>query len=169
MRFVGRKGRAFLGGGKSGLHGNTAPDNVRRGRPQGKRHRKQTAFQNLKQRMSGLPASSSAERVRPTKKVRVKGCGKSAPRTWKQGRHGKPRREQNRIGTAQPRGSPRSGMRFRIAVRVGCLRRAATCVPDEWPSRRGARPSRHRTRLTGQLAFFDAVSVTYEKDRSCTR
>jgi hypothetical protein len=31
-------------GGKSGLHTDTAPDNVRRGRPQGKRHRKQTAF-----------------------------------------------------------------------------------------------------------------------------
>ena len=30
-------------GGKSGLHADTAPDNVRRGRPQGKRHRKQTA------------------------------------------------------------------------------------------------------------------------------
>ena len=27
-------------------------------------------------------------------------------------------------------------MRFRIAVRVGCLRRAATRAPDEWPSRR---------------------------------
>ena len=32
--------------------------------------------------------------------VRVKGCGKSAPRTWRQGRHGKPHREQNRIGMA---------------------------------------------------------------------
>ena len=30
-------------GGKSGLHGDTVPDNVRRGRPQGKRHREQTA------------------------------------------------------------------------------------------------------------------------------
>src|SRR3546814_17423041 len=31
------------GGGKSGLHGNTVPGNARRGRPQGKCHRKQTA------------------------------------------------------------------------------------------------------------------------------
>ena len=31
------------GGGKSGLHGSTAPDNVRRRRLQGKCHRKQTA------------------------------------------------------------------------------------------------------------------------------
>jgi N-acetyl-anhydromuramyl-L-alanine amidase AmpD len=29
--------------GKSGLHGKTVPDNVRRGRPQGKCHREQTA------------------------------------------------------------------------------------------------------------------------------
>ena len=31
------------GRGKSGLHGNTVPDNDRRGRPQGKCHREQTA------------------------------------------------------------------------------------------------------------------------------
>ena len=36
-------GFAGAGGGKSGLHENTVPDNVRRGRPQGKCHRKQTA------------------------------------------------------------------------------------------------------------------------------
>jgi len=30
-------------GGKSGLHGHTVPDNVRRGQPQGKCHRNQTA------------------------------------------------------------------------------------------------------------------------------
>ena len=36
-------GRRLTGGGKSGLHGDTAPDNLRRGRPQGQRHRKQTA------------------------------------------------------------------------------------------------------------------------------
>ena len=68
------------GGGKSGLHGDTVPGNTRRGRPQGKCHRKQTA------------AASSG--------VRVKGCGKSAPRRWRQGRQGKPHREQNQIGTA---------------------------------------------------------------------
>ncbi len=31
------------GGGKSGLHGNTVPGNARRGRPQGKCHREQSA------------------------------------------------------------------------------------------------------------------------------
>jgi len=69
----------FRGRGKSGLHGDTAPDNVRRGRPQGKRHRKQTAA------TLGLA-------------VRVKGCGKSAPLGRRRSRHGKPRREQDRIG-----------------------------------------------------------------------
>jgi len=37
----GSKGR---GGGKSGLHRHTVPDNARRGRPQGKCHRERTAF-----------------------------------------------------------------------------------------------------------------------------
>ncbi len=31
----------------------------------------------------------------------MKGCGKSAPRSWQQERHGKPHREQDRIGTAR--------------------------------------------------------------------
>ena len=52
--------------GKSGLHGSTVPDNLRRGRPQGQCHRKQTA----------LPSLGDEARVR------VKGCGKSAPRSW---------------------------------------------------------------------------------------
>src|SRR3954462_11194508 len=66
--------------GKSGLHRHTVPDNVRRGRPQGKCHRERTAlFSN---------------------EVRVKRCGKSAPRLRQRRRQGKPHREQNRIGTA---------------------------------------------------------------------
>jgi hypothetical protein len=48
-------------GGKSGLHGNTVPDNVRRRRLQGKRNRKQTADGSFNGR------------------VRLKWCGKSAP------------------------------------------------------------------------------------------
>ena len=73
-------------GGKSGLHGNTVPGNARRGRPQGKCNRKQTARAVL--------ASARVGRVR------VKGCGKSAPRPQRWGRHCKPHREQDRIGTA---------------------------------------------------------------------
>ena len=108
------------GGGKSGLHGNTVPGNTRRGRPQGKCHRKQTAGSGL-----GPPA-------------RVKGCGKSAPRPRQRGRQGKPHREQDQVGTAR-RGLVRQGPRnrqagFRAAVRVGRARRPVTGVPDEWPS-----------------------------------
>ena len=104
-------------GGKSGLHGNTVPDNVRRGRPQGQRHRKQTA-------PGCVPG------------VRVKGCGKSAPRTRQRGRHGKPHREQNRIGTTGALVERRRPV-SRPVVRVGCLRRSATTVPEEWPPRPG--------------------------------
>ena len=51
-------------------------------KPQGKCHREQTA------------------RPPRGRRVRVKGCGKSAPRPRRRGRHGKPHREQGRIGAA---------------------------------------------------------------------
>jgi len=70
------------GGGKSGLHGNTVPVNGRRGRPQGKCHREQTAC------------------AWRHPQARVKRCGKSAPRCRQRRRHGKPHREQDRIGAA---------------------------------------------------------------------
>ena len=63
--------------------------------------------------------------------VRVKGWGKSPPRGRQRTRHGKPHREQNRIGTARALPRPVSGP----VVRVGCERRLATSVPDEWLSR----------------------------------
>jgi len=46
----------------------------------------------------GDPRESATESKPPALRVRVKGCGKSAPRRWQQGRHGKPHREQNQIG-----------------------------------------------------------------------
>ena len=73
-------GAGCVAGGKSGLHGNAVPANGRRGRPQGKCHRKQTA-------RAGSPP-----------RARVKGCGKSAPRPRRRGWQGKPHREQDRIG-----------------------------------------------------------------------
>jgi hypothetical protein len=79
--------------------------------------------------------------------VRVKGCGKSAPRVRQRTWQGKPHREQNLIGTARAR--PRS--RLQIAVRVGCSRHAAMRAPEEWPSRR-LQNLPYRTRLTGRLA-----------------
>ena len=84
----------------------------------------------------GDPRDSATESKPPCKglrtpRVRVKGCGKSAPRTQQCGRHGKPHQEQNRIGTTGACARPAS----RLVVRVGCLRRSAMTVPEEWPPR----------------------------------
>ena len=68
--------------GKSGLQGDTVPVNNRRGRPQGKCHRKHTA-----ERLCGGAA-------------RVKWCGKSAPRRQQWRWQGKPHREQDQVGAA---------------------------------------------------------------------
>ena len=81
------RSRPAGGGGKSGLHGNTVPGNARRGRPQGKCHREQTARRGMAS--AGL-------------RVRVKGCGKSAPRRRQRRWHGKPHREQDQVGTTAP-------------------------------------------------------------------
>jgi len=112
------------GGGKSGLHGNTVPGNARRGRPQGKCHRKQTARPSARENAGA---------------ARVKGCGKGAPRSRRRERQGKPHREQDQIGTA---GRAIAWACFRAAVRVGRTRRPATDVPDEWssPPRGGTEP-----------------------------
>ena len=85
--------------------------------------------------------------------ARVKRCGKSAPRLRQRRRHGKPRREQNRIGTAPESARADARTLVQVAVRVGCLRRRATGVPEEWPSRAGFRLAPHRTRLTGRLTL----------------
>jgi len=57
--------------------------------------------------------------------VRVKWCGKSAPRRWQHRWQGKPHPEQDQIGT------PWRGPRW---VRVGCSRYPVTDIPDEWLS-----------------------------------
>ena len=87
------------------------------------------------------PRDSATENIPPWQAnlaaVRVKWCGKSAPRRQQRRRQGKPHREQDRIGTARGwRESAASGLCPDPAVRVGCLRRRATGVPEEWPSRR---------------------------------
>ena len=98
----------------------------------------------------------------------MKRCGKSAPRVRQRNRHGKPHREQNRIGTARrdvrreaitPQGD------VRLAVRVGCSRQRANVVPEEWPSRivRHKRAVPYRTRLTGRLMF--SAKALSEKTR----
>ena len=82
-------------GGKSGLHGRTVPDNVRRGGPFGGSLRDSATEKRPPRARSVQPAA------------RVKRCGKSAPRFRRRKRHGKPHREQDRIGTARAFG-PRS-------------------------------------------------------------
>src|SRR5215472_13463794 len=62
--------------------------------------------------------------------ARVKRCGKSAPRLRQRRRHGKPHREQDRIGAA--RGDP-PGSCPDPAARVGCTRRRAIGVAEEGP------------------------------------
>ena len=88
--------------------------------------------------------------------VRVKRCGKSAPRFRQRRRHGKPHREQDRIGAAREQIPGLSGP----AVRVGCLTRRATGVPEEWPSRLAVHAARpYRTRLTGRLIRHNGGSA----------
>jgi hypothetical protein len=92
--------------------------------------------------------------------ARVKRCGKSAPRLRQRRRHGKPHREQDRIGTARDapprkrRGGPRidvrirpSGLVARSAGQPAFQRngRHAPGLPDQ------AVLAPHRTRLTGRL------------------
>lgn len=66
--------------------------------------------------------------------VRVKRWCKRPPRDRQRDRHGKPHREQDRIGMTWAKARPVSG----LVVRVGCTRRPATGVPDEWSS--GGKP-----------------------------
>ena len=113
------------------------PGNARRGRPQGKCHRKQTACTAVQ--------------------ARVKGCGKSAPPRWQQGGHGKPHREQNQIGMADSVFTVRSvfgsssGLVARgvqqWASQMNDHRLACFCTP------------RYRTRLTGHLTFSSFLNL----------
>ncbi len=91
----------------------------------------------------GDPRDSATENEPPSPRspsglrmgVRVKRCGKSAPRDRQRNRHGKPHREQDRIGTARGPQGPQAWLQ--AAVRVGCIRCRASAAADEWPSRRG--------------------------------
>ena len=90
--------------------------------------------------------------------ARVKRCGKSAPRVRQRKRHGKPHREQDRIGTAtravreserqRERCQARRPGRLLEAMCKHCPRgMAVTCH-----LRKQVVP--YRTRLTGRLMFF---------------
>ncbi len=143
-----RRGSRSGGGGKSGLHGKTVPANGRRGRPQGKCHRKQTA--------------RAARPHRRAPRARVKRCGKSAPRPRQRGRQGKPHREQDRIGTAGgPRASGGAARGF-PPRRPGWSREACREARPRGMtvSRRSGQPGgADRTRLTGRLAPFPSAAT----------
>lgn len=143
---AGRPRRPSGGRGKSGLHEARVPGNARRGQPQGKRHREQTA---------PVPRPYRGEAG-----VRVKRWGKSPPRTGQPGRHGKPHPEQCRIGAS--RGKVRATSRKAAGdlrrdasareARVGSLTPPVTAVAEEWSSK-GGNP-RNRIRLTGHPRIF---------------
>src|SRR5438477_7655129 len=134
-------------GGKSGLHGGTVPGNARRGRPQGKCHRKYTAG-----------PSRNAGRA-----ARVKRCGKSAPRRRQRRRQGKPHREQDQVGAA---GIPvRGGAGRTSAPPFGSVARGARQRASQrngHPHLRTYSSRRDRTRLTGRLTpLFKNISRTH--------
>ena len=89
-------------------------------------------------------APQKANRLGTRPEVRVKGWGKSPPRPWRQGWQGKPRLEQDRIGTGA--GKPAGALSR--SVRVGRARRSARAVPEEWSPK--GRKALDRTRLTGR-------------------
>ena len=85
----------------------------------------------------------------------MKGCGKSAPRTRQRGRHGKPHREQDRIGAARPP-SPQWDGRGSSAFprrRSGWSREASGQPASQTNGHRLPLGAGHRTRLTGHLAL----------------
>ena len=126
-------------GGKSGLHRHTVPDNIRRGRPQGQCHRERTATHVRKD----------------ASVVRVKRCGKSAPRIRQRRRHGKPHREQNRIGTATRRVRANDNTAGRCQARRPGRLPETMCkhcprgMAVTYRSRQRTVP--YKTRLTGRL------------------
>ena len=56
-------------------------------------------------RESATEITPPAQASRDSPRARAKRCGKSAPRAWQQERHGKPHREQDRIGMVASQGA----------------------------------------------------------------
>ena len=139
--------------GKSGLHGGTVPGNARRGRGP-----------------TPNPRESATENRPPElAPARVKRWGKSPPRPRQRGWHGKPHREQGRIGTT----GRQARDRLRSVVRVDRTRPRATAVPDEWPSprhppgRRGTEPGLQAIRaIPGSVRCMLFHICRVEKDNS---
>jgi hypothetical protein len=142
------------------------PDNVRRGRPQGKCNRKQTADHAAP--VCQQWRKPGRLRKRAGREARVKGCGKSAPRFRQRQRHGKPHREQDRIGIAgssqasrvgETRGAGRRGFEPVSGPLSGLVARGAPQVAPQMNGHRAGATPPYRTRLTGQLAICLAGQV----------
>jgi len=87
----------------------------------------------------GDPRESATESKPPAGQpvqARVKRCGKSAPRVRQRKRHGKPHREQNRIGAARMDGQPAHPARSSPPPGLVARGMGAIPAPEEWPSRR---------------------------------
>ena len=106
----------------------------------------------------GNPRESATEKRQPLfTGVTVKRWGKSPPRTWQQGRHGKPHPEQCQIGASRGgwsrisvRDTARRDANAREA-RVGSLTAVATRLAEEWSSK-GASPGQNPAyRLSAQI------------------
>ena len=103
-------GRRFRSGGKSGLQTDAAPDNVRRGRPQGKRHRKQTAH----------PAGRKVGRMGKGERVRQERTARAATSAARQAPPGaRPNRSDARAALG-PRAGPHP-----LALSLGLVARGA--------------------------------------------
>ena len=140
---VGRTVAVLRDRGKSGLHGDTVPDNIRRGRPQGQCHRKRTA--------------------RAPARARVKRCGKSAPRDRQRERQGKPHREQNRIGATRascsgPSSAPSPGLVARGGRRRPSQRNDRPVRSDPCGQNPAYRPTGAPFRPSSALVQADAAA-----------
>ena len=109
--------RGCAGRGKSGLHGGTVPGNPRRGRPQGKCHRKYTASPSPACRMGGKGETVRQERTAPPATA---AAGKTPPgaRPSRSGRRRGVIRCAGRA-SAPPLGSVARGARRRASQRNG--------------------------------------------------
>ena len=141
------------GRGKSGLHGGTVPGNARRGRPQGKCHRKYTAGPAGESRWS----------------ARVKWCGKSAPRRRQRWWQGKPHREQDQVGAAGiPQawvpGAPSRRCSGRSHEAPGNGRPRGMAIPAQDFPNGGTEPGLHAVWLS-----FQNISRTYPSTQQCSR
>src|SRR5262249_33333689 len=125
--------------GKSGLHGNTVPANRRRGRPQGKCHRKHTARASAARQPAGKGETGRQERTAP---LATGAAGETPPGA-------RPNRD-GRAARCRSIPAPPSGLVARGASQDASQRNGR-------PAPSGA----DRTRLTGRLAFYPGTNPEF--------